>query len=82
MSTSAMEANNINNMPASNVTGKRILITGGASGIGAASALLLASRGAKVVIGDMNEALGASVAKQGEDAGHSIIFKKVTILHS
>ena len=30
MSTSAMEANNINNMPASNVTGKRILITGGA----------------------------------------------------
>ena len=32
---------------ASDVTGKRILITGGASGIGAASALLLASRGAK-----------------------------------
>ena len=30
---------------ASDVTGKRILITGGASGIGAASALLLASRG-------------------------------------
>ena len=34
---------------ASDVTGKRILITGGASGIGAASALLLASRGAITV---------------------------------
>ena len=64
---------------ASDVTGKRILITGGASGIGAASALLLASRGAKVVIGDMAEEMGEAVAKQGQDAGNSIVFKKVDV---
>ncbi len=64
---------------ASDVTGKRILITGGASGIGAASALLLASRGAKVVIGDMAEKMGESVAQQGRDAGNSIVFKKVDV---
>lgn len=64
---------------ASDVTGKRILITGGASGIGAASALLLASRGAKVVIGDMAEEMGEAVAKQGQDAGNSITFRKVDV---
>jgi len=64
---------------ASDVADKRILITGGASGIGAASALLLASRGAKVVIGDMAEEMGEAVAKQGQDAGNSIVFKKVDV---
>ena len=65
--------------PAADVTGKRILITGGASGIGAASALLLASRGAKVVIGDLAEELGEQVAQQGQDVGHLVMFKKVDV---
>ena len=79
MTTNGIETTELVNITASNVQGKRVLITGGASGIGAASALLLASRGAKVVIGDLNETLGASVTKQGVEAGNSIIFKKADV---
>lgn len=46
------------------VTGKVALISGGASGLGKAQALLLAKEGAKVVITDLNDAGGQAVAEE------------------
>ena len=44
------------------LNGKVIIITGGASGLGAATARAAAAKGAKVVIADVNEALGTALA--------------------
>mmetsp|Transcript_9341 Transcript_9341/g.17931 ORF Transcript_9341/g.17931 Transcript_9341/m.17931 type:complete len:244 (-) Transcript_9341:5990-6721(-) len=43
--------------------GKVVIVTGGASGIGASSTEYFASRGCKVVIWDFNESLGRAIAK-------------------
>ena len=44
--------------------GKVALVTGGASGIGAATARRLRSEGARVALGDLNESAGTSLAKE------------------
>ncbi|MEM7019808.1 MAG: SDR family oxidoreductase [Pseudomonadota bacterium] len=49
---------------AGRVAGKTALVTGGASGIGHATARLLAAEGANVIVADINEAAGADVAKE------------------
>jgi 2-keto-3-deoxy-L-fuconate dehydrogenase len=46
------------------LTNKVALITGGASGIGAATARAFVEQGAQVVIGDMNEANGTALAQE------------------
>lgn len=52
------------------LTGKVAIVTGGASGIGAATARLLAAAGATVVVSDLNEPAGREVA--GEVGGDFI----------
>ena len=54
---------------AANVEGKHILITGGGSGIGAASARILSERGAVVGIADLNEDNAKALAEEIIAAG-------------
>ena len=58
------------------VKGKVAIITGGASGIGKATASLLAKEGAKVVITDINEVNGKKVAEEiGREGGKALFVK-------
>ena len=63
----------MNSMPGTE--GKVVAITGASSGIGEATALLLAERGAKVVLGargsDRLEALAARIADAGGEAAYA-----------
>ena len=58
-----------------NIEGKVVVITGASSGIGEATALLLAERGAKVVLGarglDRLKALAAHIAEAGGEAAYA-----------
>jgi 2-hydroxycyclohexanecarboxyl-CoA dehydrogenase len=56
------------------LAGRTVIVTGGASGIGRASALLLARAGARVLIGDVDEEGGRSAVAEGAAAGLPIEF--------
>jgi len=61
------------------LNGKVALITGGTSGIGAATAVLFAQEGAKVVITGRDEARGADVVGQIEGAGSQGLFIRADV---
>jgi NAD(P)-dependent dehydrogenase (short-subunit alcohol dehydrogenase family) len=56
------------------VEGKIALVTGGATGLGKASALMLADEGAKVVVTDIDEDGGRATAEEIQGAGGEAIF--------
>jgi NAD(P)-dependent dehydrogenase (short-subunit alcohol dehydrogenase family) len=62
--------------------GKTALITGGAGGIGRATALLFASEGAAVGIVDLNQEVGQELAREISNAGGRAIFERADVTRS
>ncbi|WP_176598939.1 SDR family NAD(P)-dependent oxidoreductase [Sphingobium sp. 15-1] len=61
------------------LTGKSVIITGAASGIGRATAILAASLGANLTLGDRTEEAGASVVDEIEAAGGTAQFVRCDV---
>jgi NAD(P)-dependent dehydrogenase (short-subunit alcohol dehydrogenase family) len=59
--------------------GKVAIVTGGASGIGRATALLFARQGANVVVADMSEAAGHEVVQLIEQEGAQAFFQTLDV---
>ena len=56
------------------IAGLRFVITGSAAGIGAGTARLAASRGARVVVSDMNDAQGRQLVQEIVAAGGEAVY--------
>ena len=61
------------------LTDNTIILTGGASGIGKATALLIARNGARVFVGDRDEAAGATLLEEARSEGLAIEFGRLDI---
>ena len=62
-----------------NIQGKSALVSGGASGLGAATVRMLVAQGAKVVIADVNESTGQALAKE---LGSAVVFVKTDVTNT
>jgi NAD(P)-dependent dehydrogenase (short-subunit alcohol dehydrogenase family) len=69
-------------MDVTNLTGKTVLVTGAASGIGKETALAVARRGAGLVICDLNEGGLAETAHQIRTMGRDVIAHRVDVASS
>ncbi len=58
----------------SGLDGKVIVVTGGASGIGEATCLRLAERGARLIVSDIDTSKGEALAARLGDGGHAARF--------
>jgi NAD(P)-dependent dehydrogenase (short-subunit alcohol dehydrogenase family) len=61
------------------IANKGVLVTGGASGLGAACVRLLAQAGAKIVIADVNSEAGINLATEHNQTGESTFFVKTDV---
>src|ERR1022692_489171 len=70
------DRNSVDNPPAMDygLQGRVALVTGAASGIGAATAELFASMGARVVASDLDADRGAATVARLGEAGHDAVF--------
>jgi NAD(P)-dependent dehydrogenase (short-subunit alcohol dehydrogenase family) len=69
-------------MPRGLLKDKVVLITGGASGIGRAAALLFSREGATVAIVDIDETKGQAVAQSIVDSGGKAVFLRCDVTNS
>lgn len=61
------------------IQGKSALVSGGASGLGAATVRMLAAQGAKVIIADLNEKTGQELARE---LGSAVAFVKADVTNT
>ena len=59
--------------------GRTVIVTGGASGIGKAVAFLLAREGARILIGDVDEAGGDAAAAEGAAEGLAVDYLRLDL---
>jgi len=59
--------------------GKTVVVTGGASGIGKATALEMARAGGRVIVADLNEEGGAAAQREAEAAGLKLEYLKLDL---